>query len=824
MRNLRLALLLVISACADGRSVLTLTIDSSGSIAGIQRFHVAITDTGRQRSAQPLDIEPAGAPVALPPPQELSLAFGADIKGAITIVVEAVATDGTTLASGSTTVEVRPSKSLHATVTLPGITTPDGGSGAMVSFSAPPPATVYDNETFGVDVKILDSAGETDLAAHGKVTLTINKGTLLGTTAVNANQGTAHFEDLAVVVAGHDYQLTASYDGVTPGTSDPLEVKATPWKMRSQGFPAGGVHFLAIAPTNSSRMYASSMAGLFRSSDGGQTWVAAHVGITSSWLPFWVAPHPTDDDRAFVTTYDGQVYSTINGGQTWMPRSKGLAEGYGAFEIVYHPSDHDRLYVATNKGIYSSVNAGASWQPIGLDSLQVTNLAIHPASPDVMYAATGNGLYKTSDGGGTWNPVAPTLLSGMIYVLALASDGSVVYVAKGKHIHSSLDGETAWSDVTISDTVECIVAVPGAPEEALAATHGGVFKTTNRVDWTLLSDGSLEDAQWAVMSPDDPNTVFAVTGMMLPGVWRSNNGGNHWEASPSPETAPPIWTLLAMRGAPNTIYAVLTNGDLYRSTNGGQLWTDARGDLLGTIARIAQVGDSPTALLASTGTAIYKTTDGEHWGSAGLNDVYAFALAVSTTNPNVAYAAGYEAAIWKTADLAAPVPTWTPCADDSTGTGQKTLALAGTALEPVLYAGTQHGLYKSIDGCTIWSYKGPLDAAISSIAVADDVVYVRAADNAVYVSTNGGESWGDPLDFDGDPRGMIVAVAPDHTAYAVTYFGRFMRSIDQGANWQAADVGLGVSSASVLTVNPNDSDNVFLGTFGGVFATTSGGL
>jgi hypothetical protein len=116
------ALLLVLSVagCAKGRGVVLVHVNDanpSAPISGIDRFLVTVTDNGG-KSGGPYTVGLLKKPATLPPEQTFSLSFGASVSGPITVSVQAIGTDGATVASGSNTATEMPSHVVEATVTL----------------------------------------------------------------------------------------------------------------------------------------------------------------------------------------------------------------------------------------------------------------------------------------------------------------------------------------------------------------------------------------------------------------------------------------------------------------------------------------------------------------------------------------------------------------------------------------------------------------------------------------------------------------------------------------------------------------------------------
>src|SRR5512142_2782194 len=124
----------------------------------------------------------------------------------------------------------------------------------------------------------------------------------------------------------------------------------------------------------------------------------------------------------YVAVRYGGVWKTTNNGTTFQPVFDGQdVTGIGCLAIA--PSNENIVWVGTGDassvrvaypgdGVYKSIDAGSTWQHIGLRETQhIGRIVVHPVNPDVVYvAAMGRlwskneerGVFKTADGGKTW--------------------------------------------------------------------------------------------------------------------------------------------------------------------------------------------------------------------------------------------------------------------------------------------------------------------------------------------------------------------------------------------------------------------------------------
>ncbi len=130
----------------------------------------------------------------------------------------------------------------------------------------------------------------------------------------------------------------------------------------------------------------------------------------------------TDFGHVLVASASGGVWKSINAGTTWEP----IFDDYGSASIgavAMFPKNPDIIWVGTGEanvrnsvgwgdGIYKSTDSGKTFTHMGLEnSHHIARIIAHPEDPDILYVAaqghlwgyTGQrGLYKTTDGGQTW--------------------------------------------------------------------------------------------------------------------------------------------------------------------------------------------------------------------------------------------------------------------------------------------------------------------------------------------------------------------------------------------------------------------------------------
>jgi hypothetical protein len=241
----------------------------------------------------------------------------------------------------------------------------------------------------------------------------------------------------------------------------------------------------------------------------------------------------TQPNVFYMGATGGGVWKTENYGLTWVPMSDGqIATGsIGAIDVsdsnpnvvyVGTGSEAIRSNVILGRGVYKSIDAGRTWQPVGLREVgQIGQLKVHPKNPDVAYvAAIGNpfgwgpdrGVYRTKDGGKTWQKV-----------LFINDQTGVVSIAINWQNPNELYAG-AWRAQRKPWTI-----VSGG-----AASEGGVYKTTDGGDhWSRMSNGFPDDLVgkvWVDVAQSNPKVVYAQVEAKgaKGGLYRTNDGGLSW--------------------------------------------------------------------------------------------------------------------------------------------------------------------------------------------------------------------------------------------------------------------------------------------------------
>jgi photosystem II stability/assembly factor-like uncharacterized protein len=252
---------------------------------------------------------------------------------------------------------------------------------------------------------------------------------------------------------------------------------------------------------------------------------------------------------------------------------------------------------------------------------------------------------------------------------------------------------------------------------------------------------------------------------------------------------------------------------------------------------------------ASWGSGIFKSQDGgENWQPAnkGLGNLYVNSLVVDPTQPTILYAGTYKSQVYKSIDGG---NTWV-----WSGTGMQDQAIVySIAIDPLapatLYAAARgvsnngnppwNGVvYKSGNAGQTWN---PVLTNVGgedvqdwaySLAVnpnAHNNVYAAFHEHGPYHSSDSGESWGSIHDGINDDSGRSIIISPESTNgetmyYGVWHFDAVYKSMDGGNDWLLTNRGIPWAKIYSMTIDPIQTDTVFLATFThGILKSLDGG-
>ena len=419
------------------------------------------------------------------------------------------------------------------------------------------------------------------------------------------------------------------------------------WTQLKNGLPPPdrmGRTSLVIAPSKPSIIYALSSSqkdavlGVFRSDNGGTSWtnVAGIHFVKEGQMSYGntIAIHPTNPDHVLCGGVD--LHLTRDGGKTWVRATRWDAD---RGKPNYAHADHHCLLMPVDQ-------------------------------PGLVYDMNDGGMDVSLNGGLTWSNRSNGLAVSMSYDVDVGqSDGRLF--ATGLQDNGTVATTTGKPD----DFIE-ITGGDGGWVIIDPKTNGHLYTTSQNMNinrfrssdgWADVSPpaGAAEtDAVWMAFlefDPKDSRTVFA-GGLR---VWRTKDDGDNWRGVSPVLDGSPISAVEIAQANSKVVFVGTEKGGIYKSTDGGDAWTD---DLASPVLpgfTITRILTSPInaqiiyLTVANFGSShVFRSKDGgATWtdiDNGRLPGVPHHAIAIPTAKPSTLYVSS-DAGVYVSTDAGA---TW----------------------------------------------------------------------------------------------------------------------------------------------------------------------
>jgi photosystem II stability/assembly factor-like uncharacterized protein len=547
--------------------------------------------------------------------------------------------------------------------------------------------------------------------------------------------------------------------------------------------------------------------GIYRSTDGGATW-SRILFVSQTAGASELEMDPTNPRVLYATFWDLQrtawsirsggpgsgVWKSTDGGDTWTQLKNGLPSAMGRIGFAIARATPDRLYAlveADSGGMYRSDDAGASWRRVSGNRLLLArpwyfmSVTVDPGNSDVVYAP-GFSFLRSTDGGSTFvtrpSPhsdnhrlwISPTDTKNMI----LAHDGGATI---------SFDGGDTWTTDTNQPTAQFYALqtdsvfpynLYGGQQDGSSVripsrdvggdTFGGMCHC-----WKAVGGG--ESARFA-FNPTKPDVIFA-TGFLgelhrydeRTGLQRSVTefpGGQHLGSSSAdmpyrfnwsaPLTWSPFDSKVMYHGANVLFRSIdgdhwepmspdLTRNDIRRQGRSGPFWHDGSGgEIYNTIYSIVESPRERGTIWVGTDDGLVQLTrdNGRSWKNVtppGWGEGLVYTIDVGHHANGTAYVAfsrhkwdDYTPHYYVTRDYGR---TWTDLATSLPKNHPARVIREDPVRKDLLLAGTEYGLWISFNGGREWQsfQRGVPVVPVSDIQIHHDDLIVATEGRGFWV-------------------------------------------------------------------------------------------
>jgi photosystem II stability/assembly factor-like uncharacterized protein len=347
------------------------------------------------------------------------------------------------------------------------------------------------------------------------------------------------------IVAINPINPTTVYAGTSTGVVKSLDGGAT-WNAANSGLTAGRIDFLAIDPLNAGGFFAITQGKLLRTSDGGAHWNEIYTPLTSddgrsTYPASTLVADPSAPSIFYVGIGGGNeeggggILKSTDDGTSWkrMP----LPGPGGVRALNMDPQNPSTLFASTNRALYESTDAGASWillfgtneRNYETPSWCIVSAVVDPRNPSTLYVwaclpdGRSQGLFKSIDGGQNWSSLGNPLTSGLFGALAIdpQNDGTLYVSGFYDGVLKTTDGGQTWKAFTFTSGLPAtgvafssIAVDPHNSSIVYAASHGlGVYWSTNGgANWKPHNAGLADlNVQNLLIDPRNPETIYAGT-------------------------------------------------------------------------------------------------------------------------------------------------------------------------------------------------------------------------------------------------------------------------------------------------------------------------
>ena len=475
------------------------------------------------------------------------------------------------------------------------------------------------------------------------------------------------------------------------------DYRRLPWQMRSGG-PG---------------------SGLYKSVDGGQTWVKLEKGLPKEMGKMGISVSGANSSKVYALIEsnsekeEGGLFTSEDGGKSWSRVSSDhrlVQRAWYYIEVFADPQNENIVYVLNSPGL-KSIDGGKTWSNIGGTHGDYHQLWINPRNDRNMIISNDGGAAVTFDGGDSWSTQnnQPT---GQLYrinadnlfpynLYAGQQDNTSLMIAS-RNTNGGSIGEKNWFYSAGGESA-FLAFDPDSPSYVMGGSYQGTIEVVDR----STGEGKaimVAPIQYQALSPRDMKYRWNWNAPIICSRWEPNtfyHGGNKLFKTTNLGRT---WEVLS----PD-----LTRHDTAHMGKSGVPYTNegAGGENYCTLAYVLESPLEKGVIWTGSDDGVVSLTrdGGNTWSNvtpAGLGETLVNCIEVSPFDKATAYIAttrykwnDLAPAIYKTTDYG---KTWTKIVNGIPNGAYTRTVREDDVRKGLLYAGTETGFYISYDGGGKW--------------------------------------------------------------------------------------------------------------------------
>ena len=492
-------------------------------------------------------------------------------------------------------------------------------------------------------------------------------------------------------------------------------------------------------------------SGLYKSTDGGETWSKIHKGLPKELGKMGIAVSRANSDLVYAIIESdsekekGGLFVSKDAGKSWSRVSSDhrlIQRAWYYIEVMPDPNNENTVYVMSADW-YKSIDGGKTWEEISTAHGDYHDLWINPNDSKNLLITGDGGSEVTFDGGKQFSRL-DNMPTAQFY--RVSTDNMFPYnIYGGQQDNSSVKissigtgsrgiSESHWSASAGGESA-FLAFDPDAPEKVMGGSYLGTIEvldvqstssTQVMIEPNLYLGLAARDMKYLynwnapiIKSQHEPNTYFHGAQYLL----RTRDEGITWEVI-----------------SPDLTY----NDDSKQGKGGAPYTNEAVGaENYGTLSYVIESPHEAGVIYTGSddGKVFITRNNGENWNDVtpkGLGETLVNAIDISPHDPGTVYIAttrykfnDQKPSLWKSTNYG---KSWKNITGNLPADEYTRVVREDIERKDMLFAGTFRGVYVSFDGGGTWS-------ALRSNLPVTPITDLTVKDSDLVVATMGRSFW-----------------------------------------------------------------------------------